>query len=210
MKRRKRGSFNKTSALLAAAVSLGLTGIAQAATITGFSLTSETPNTYVVADSVTFTSDSVSFVTNPVSNSEGNPWEATFEIDSDVPLLGDDFLGCALISGSCVPNADLNIFTTGFNASGDIAVDNNTIEWSDPIGFTGVTSPDGGGLLAEITGDQLNIWNFCGSPGGCGSIGESWTFQDLGPAAPEPASLALFVLGIACVAVVRRRTAGRS
>jgi hypothetical protein len=109
-----------------------------------------------------------------------------------------------------VLNSGLNVFTPGFGSSGDQAVVNDTIEWSDPVGLTGFADPsdelaavENGGLLAEITGDQLKIWDYC--PSSCGVTGLDWTFQDLGPTAPEPDSIMLFASGFLGLGVMTYR-----
>lgn len=141
-------------ALLAAVtmVSLGLTEIAQAGPITGFSLVSQNADAaagnggagWVNTSSLSFTSTSVSFDTYGIGNSVGHPWEAIFQIDSSSPLTGAEFLACADVpttSNPCVQNYGLNVFTSGFHSSGDTATINNTVEWSDPVGLTGVVDP---------------------------------------------------------------------
>ncbi len=196
------------TAVLFAAVALGLTGTAQAALITGFSL--ETDYGFSVSG-VSYTGDSVSFSFAGFGSNSSQPNLATFELDS-TGLEGDTFLGCANISGACVPNAGLNVFTPGFGSSGDTAVINDTVEWSDPTGLTGVADPTAemvgkGGLLVEISGNQLDVWNYC--PSSCSTIGLNFSFIDQGSAAPEPATIALFGMGFAGVVMLRRRAAGR-
>jgi hypothetical protein len=207
----------KTASLVAAVVvSLGVTGVAQAATITGFSQTSG--NSYYAGLTTSYTSSSFSFDTPSVGiGPSNNPLAAVFQIAASAPLVGEIFLGCAeLPSNPCAINSNDNVFTPGFGSSGDIATVNNAVEWSDPVTYFGITNIAGtmagnGGLLAEITstptGGTLDIYDYCSSS--CGVTALEWTFVDQGPSTPEPATLPLLGLGIGVVTLLRRRAAGR-